>query len=749
MLLRLAVCLLAAGIIWLAMGGWAPPFPFRLGDTPPRDIVARTPFSVVDQYKTQQRRRDARADATCVYQHDKQELVELRSELKADIVRILNLDPTAELDEESRQTWSSFVGQAGLEAGTKTAPLLQQFQTTVSQEEGLARFEQAVESVFVDFERDGLLQAPQHDRTDGNQWSIRVHDVGKEEFTRALNITEVQISEAMTGLESRLVTAFSEGGVPTEHAEMLGRLTFHWIQQRGLPVTLELNDTASERARQEAENQQPDATEEYPVGKKLAEGGRPLTNPELSLLRTEHDARVAAMTWSDKVGYLVADWSLYLALLVPCGAFLYFREPRLVTDMRRLATLLAFAVLTVTVCAFDHSFQWRIGLIPLIIFGATMAIAYSRELALLLSTAVALLVTLSLGLQVGDFVVAVTAIVAYVLLIGRIRSRPKLIYLGLVSGGVTFLTAVAVGSLVEQTFGWSGIGHTPLGQLDAFLEDSFTLRLLLGAVWLGFCCVVAGVLMTGLLPFIEKLFEVQTDLSLLELGDASHPLLQQLLQRAPGTYNHSITVASIGEPAADGIGANGLLVRVGAYFHDIGKMLKPDYFVENQVSESNRHDSLMPAMSTLVIIAHVKDGADLARQHRLPQPIIDFIEQHHGTTLVEYFYRQAARQCEEDADAKDLDENAFRYPGPKPQTLEAAVLMMADVAESACRSLVDPAPARIRHLISELAMNRLLDGQFDDCGLTLCQLRVIEESLIKSLTSVYHGRVKYPNQQTA
>jgi putative nucleotidyltransferase with HDIG domain len=251
-----------------------------------------------------------------------------------------------------------------------------------------------------------------------------------------------------------------------------------------------------------------------------------------------------------------------------------------------------------------------------------------------------------------------------------------------------------------------------------------------------------------LLPFIERVFDVQTDISLLELGDVQHPLLQELVRRAPGTYNHSINVASIAETAADAIGANGLLVRVGAYFHDIGKMLKPSYFVENQGPEGNRHESLQPAMSTLVIIAHVKDGADLARQHYLPQSIIDFIEQHHGTTLVEYFYRREAQRLKDDPDASELDETTFRYPGPKPQTREAGVLMLADVVESASRALVDPTPARIESLVHDLAMKRLLDGQFDECGLTLSELRTIEDSLVKSLTAVYHGRVKYPEHQT-
>jgi putative nucleotidyltransferase with HDIG domain len=273
--------------------------------------------------------------------------------------------------------------------------------------------------------------------------------------------------------------------------------------------------------------------------------------------------------------------------------------------------------------------------------------------------------------------------------------------------------------------------------------------LLSEAVRVGLWAIVAGFLMTGLLPFVENLFGVLTDISLLELGDVAHPLLQELVRRAPGTYNHSINVASIAEAAAESIGARGLLVRVGAYFHDIGKMLKPGYFVENQGQDANRHESLVPAMSTLIIIAHIKDGADLARQHHVPQPIIDFIQQHHGTTLVEYFYRRANEQCENNPYAQSVDESAFRYPGPKPQTKEAGVLMVADAVESASRALAGPTPARIESLVHDIVMKRLLDGQFNDCGLTLQEVHTIEESLVKSLTAVYHGRIKYPGQRTA
>ena len=191
-------------------------------------------------------------------------------------------------------------------------------------------------------------------------------------------------------------------------------------------------------------------------------------------------------------------------------------------------------------------------------------------------------------------------------------------------------------------------------------------------------------------------------------------------------------------------------MRVGAYFHDIGKMLKPHYFVENQgAGGENRHANLAPAMSTLIIIGHVKDGAELARQHKLPSRIIDLIEQHHGTTLVEYFYREANRRRDGDPDASLILESAFRYPGPKPQSKEAAIVMMADAAESASRTLSDPTPARIEGLVGDLVDKRLRDGQFDQCELTMREIATVRESLIKSLIAIYHGRVKYPEQRTA
>jgi len=211
-----------------------------------------------------------------------------------------------------------------------------------------------------------------------------------------------------------------------------------------------------------------------------------------------------------------------------------------------------------------------------------------------------------------------------------------------------------------------------------------------------------------------------------------------------------MAVGTIAETAAEAIGARGLMTRVGAYYHDIGKIMKPEYYSENQGGTGNIHDHLEPQVSTIVLVAHVKDGIDLARQHRLPQPIIDLVEQHHGTSLVSFFYGKAATKAKDEQHSgmhQTVEESTFRYPGPKPQSKEAAILMIADTCESACRSMRETAtPSRLENKVRALVKQKLDDGQFDDSGLTLRELKTIENSVIKSVIAALHGRVKYPGQ---
>ncbi len=612
----------------------------------------------------------------------------------------------------------------------------------------LARFERGLQLGFANVERNGLLESLAHRMEDGSQMTLWGYPVGNPQSRHRVEVREVRIAEVLRGLNTDLVEGFRGVGFSPPQAELLARLTEHWIRVRKLPETLTLDETLSEQARRAAEQAVPPVEVSYSVGTRLVPAGRPVQEPELALLRREYQVILEQLSFWSILGRTLAVFGMYVALGTVCGTYCYFHKPILLHDSRRLAQLLVLVVAATFLAIVAARDDWRAETVPVAVLALVITIAYQRELALLLGATVALMVVVTTGFQLPEFVLLVASAAAPALLLNRIRHRTDLLMVGLLSGAMLSATTLGLGTLFGQPFA----SVRPLSVLDRWLpEDStatLTGLLLAGATWYGFTALLASLLVYGLLPFVEKWFDVQTDLSLLELGDPSHPLLQELARRAPGTYNHSINVAAYAEAAAEAIGANGLLVRVGAYFHDIGKMLKPEYFVENQGSAPNPHGGLMPAMSTLVIISHVKDGVELARRHRLPQSIIDFIEQHHGTTLVAYFYDQALRRYAHDSDRAELGEESFRYPGPKPQTKEAAVMMLADAAESACRTLVDPIPSRIGHLIHEIALNKLLDGQFDECGLTLRELRLIEESLVKSITAFYHGRVKYPQQQT-
>lgn len=255
--------------------------------------------------------------------------------------------------------------------------------------------------------------------------------------------------------------------------------------------------------------------------------------------------------------------------------------------------------------------------------------------------------------------------------------------------------------------------------------------------------LMAGVIVLTTLKMFETLFGKITNFTLLELCDQSHPLLKKMLTEAPGTYHHSLIVSNLAESAADAIGANGLLVRVGAYFHDIGKLPKPEYYTENQMDTGNKHDHLEPSMSKLVILNHVKEGIELAKQYRLNDKIVEFIPQHHGTSLMHFFYQKA---ISENAN-QELDENDYRYPGPKPQNKETAIVMLADSSEGATRSLSEHTPAQIEDMVRKVINNKFIDGQLDECNLTLREINTIAVTFTRLLCAMYHNRVAYPQSK--
>lgn len=256
--------------------------------------------------------------------------------------------------------------------------------------------------------------------------------------------------------------------------------------------------------------------------------------------------------------------------------------------------------------------------------------------------------------------------------------------------------------------------------------------------------LISAIAVLGFLPLFEYLLGVVTNISLLELSDFNHPLLRRMILEAPGTYQHSLVVANLAEAAAEEIGANSLLARVGAYYHDIGKISKSEYFSENQMLTryKDKHKNLSPAMSKLIIMNHVKEGVELARRYRLNKQIIDFISQHHGTTLVYYFFRRAQEMKTE----KQNPEDTYRYPGPKPRSKEVALVHLADTVEARSRTLEEPTPSRITEIVKEAILNKFLDGQLDDTDLTLKDLEIVANVFVRILNAMFHTRIDYPKE---
>ena len=321
-------------------------------------------------------------------------------------------------------------------------------------------------------------------------------------------------------------------------------------------------------------------------------------------------------------------------------------------------------------------------------------------------------------------------------LTNRVRRRSRLVVAGVYSGVACVLLAFTLGQIQ-----WPGFEATEMVGKQA-----------LSAILVG---TLTAVLVSGLLPLFEATFRITTDVSWIELADLNHPLLKQMTIEAPGTYHHSLVVATLAETAAEAIDASPVMCRVCSYFHDIGKMNKPAYFVENIGDGLNPHDELTPSMSALIVMAHVKDGVDMAIKHKLNPQIVSVIREHHGTSLIRYFYHRALQQRDEiesavkegkahEEDIPEIKEGSFRYAGPRPRTRESAIISLADSVESASRSLQKPTPKKIDELIDNIFRDRLNDGQLDNAALTLADLAAIKKSFSATLLSMMHTRIEYP-----
>ena len=680
----------------------------------------RVDFTVEDETRTDEARDEARRRAPEVWELNLDRLETLRTPVLNLPVLVVENEGIESITPELRERFA--LNEAALSAlstyalrGTPTAEPTEQWQTLVDHliDEVLPKYPLISNEAW----EDGLLKPPLFTAPE---------DVPAPLWRNALPIVgEPGSPERAIELAQDLVPVVREAGFPQSVFEYVASALAY-----DASPTYERNQQETDRIADEHAAAVKTIHISYAQDDPIYRRGEILSFEQRDLLERESQEFKAngmvASVWGQRLGIV----GLVIIITAMVGGYIGVFYPRIPRNPTRLAAigLLLAGMLAVTVFAIAAvpKLTYLAAVGPSLLVAVIALLSYDQRIALFLSTMQCALVTLALEQTIGMFVLLFAGCGLLIAMLRELRHRSTLIR-----------AATAAGILMA-------IGAAMVGVIETPLVDGAATQITIHALLAGAAGFGTGFLVLGVLPSIERWFDITTGMTLAELRDPKQPLLRQLQQRAPGTYNHSLQVANIAEAAAESIGADSLLVYVGALYHDIGKLNKPGYFVENQTEGDNKHDKLSPAMSLLVIVGHVKDGIELAKEYGLPRQIQHFIASHHGTTLVEFFYEAARTKAEAD-EKTSVQEVEYRYPGPKPQSKEAATLMLCDAVESATRTLADPNPARVESLVRELSRKRLMDGQFDQCDLTFRELGLIEDAIIKTVCAIYHSRISYPS----
>jgi putative nucleotidyltransferase with HDIG domain len=509
---------------------------------------------------------------------------------------------------------------------------------------------------------------------------------------------------------------------------------------------LQIDPTSSAQLQEKIRREVKPIYRTFDQGKILVEYGERLTPHKLSILKA-HDSEVerqfsSQSRWRQRLGTA----SLILMIVAIGLILLHFQQfERVRMSNREYGLFAGLIVFQMGLCRLvgyvvDNLSTWSDSLIPSLFPYALgpmlVAVLLRRPHAYIAAFLSSFLLAVMNQLDFGIMFSSLVASVVGIHLLCPLRRRSRIYEAGLFAGASVAMVELVFGFMGDVP--WAGVGGQALLAIGTGIATS--------------------VLISALLPLFEALFKVTTDLRWLEWADLNHPLLRRMIMEAPGTYHHSLVVANLAERACEEIGAHALQARVCAYFHDIGKLSKPEYFCENQVSDQNPHDDIAPNMSALIIIAHVKDGIDMGLKAGMPRAVLDAIQQHHGTSQVMYFYRLAKRY-EEDAklgskimgmkpcDIPRVEEETYCYPGPNPQTREIGILMLADSVEGASRSMAKPTRQKIESLVRDIIEDRYRAGQLNECPLTIQDLQQTGESFVKTLMSMMHTRVSYPKDE--
>jgi len=537
----------------------------------------------------------------------------------------------------------------------------------------------------------------------------------------------IQISETLGVAEAAIMAGDNLVHMSVDGLNKKQTVTLQSIAKQLVRPNVVYNREKSKELRDEARIAVPEFLASYQENERIIDANEPaaaLQVAAIEVMKKELSRR--SFMENRREHYLIALGKTIIAFGI-FGIFvgyLVLYRRKIFSSFSRLLLLTIIMIFPLSI-GFYSSWSGGVSeyLVPVAIASILTTILFDAELGILLSILISFFVASLVpgsGIRMGVIYFIAGGVGA--ISVGRVRHR-KEFYRSMFFLPLTMAVAIA------STNDWLAN--------PSFADVSNDM--LLGALN-GFACPIFAI---GILPLLESVFKVTTDITLLELSDLNNPLLKELAVKAPGTFASVLAVGTLAEAGAEKIGANSLLSRVGAYYHDIGKMIIPEYFIENQMGGENPHDRLTPYMSALVIASHVKEGHELGTKHGLPEAILDIIQQHHGTSLMASIYQKAV----DESDNNTVDESAFRYPGPKPQTREAGIVMLADLVEAASRSVRERSPGRLNALISTIIQKRFMDGELNECDLTLKDLHDMEESFLPVLIGSHHGRIEYPWQE--
>ena len=473
------------------------------------------------------------------------------------------------------------------------------------------------------------------------------------------------------------------------------------------------NEKTEEAQQEAAKNVTPVV---YKKNQTIVEEGKPIT-----------EAQIQALNELGLLNNSKFNISLYLALAIMVIIVMYIQNRYLKKYYKDIynnsSKLIMINIITIMTIVFARVFSIASPyLIPLACTPILLTLLLNYRISLVVSITNIILMAVAVSFNIEIIILAIVSVIVGATFLKKMQQRTDIVYSCIYIAILNGVMTLSISALVTSNL------------KEILLDTAF---ILVGSL-------LSGILSTGLLPFFESMFDIVTNVKLLELSNPNNPLLKKLLMEAPGTYHHSVIVANLAEVATEAVGGNALLARIGAYYHDIGKTKKPYFFKENQLGKENPHDDITPELSKLLIISHVKDGLELAREYKLPKVIQDFIPTHHGKTLVKYFYLTAKNNAENPDDIKEED---YMYPGPKPKTKEQCILMLADSVEAAVRSINNPTKEKIENMVDNIVKDKLSSGQLDDSQLTISDVKKIKKCFLKTLNGIYHERIEYPKDE--